>query len=303
MAARALRCGGIRKGATLIEWDISGKCTSPYYTSYYGRPSAEWGDNHLLRGTPRKLYDTWDPVHGAGVGIHPQVIDRYVTITKHGPIPMEVVIFTPCHKCEKCLKHRAALWTARAIQESKDSVRTWFSTMTLRPDVAHLALMHARAKEAQQGVDFDTLRPPEQFRLWVAQISPEITKFLKRVRENSQCYGALRYLLVVEAHKSGVPHFHALFHELDPDKPVRHKVLSKAWNLGFSNHKLVPDKLTIEEDGRIIRPAQYVCSYLNKSSSARVRASERYGQSRLTSLHLDEKWKEYLDPEETRVSF
>ena len=215
---------------------------------------------------------------------------------------MEVLILTPCHKCKACLKHRAALWTARAIQETKAAARTWFCTLTLAPDHAHLALTRARVAEGSQGVDFDRLGQPEQFKLWVAQVSPEITKFLKRVRDRAS-YAPLRYLFVAEGHKSGVPHFHALIHEPNPAMPVRHRMLSESWKLGFSNFRLVRPDYTLEEDGRIIRPAHYVASYLGKDLRARVRASQYYGKATSVGLPFEEGEGGYVDREKTRMIF
>ena len=182
---------------------------------------------------------------------------------------MSVLILTPCHKCGPCLEARQRLWTARATQEIKDSVRTWWGTLTLSPDVAHLALSRARARESSQGIDFDLLPEAEKFGLWHAQIAPEITKYLKRIRHHMGT-DAMRYLFVVEAHESGVPHYHALIHECDPAKPVRKRTLDSQWTLGLIKQwRLVND----------IYPAGYVCKYLAKDARARLRASQDYGSS------------------------
>ena len=181
---------------------------------------------------------------------------------------MSVLILTPCHKCEPCLEARQKLWTARATQEIKDSVRTWFGTLTLSPDTWMLALSRARARQAAQGVAFDLLPEGEKFTLWNAQIAPEITKYLKRVR--FECGGTLRYLFVTEAHQSGVPHYHALVHECDPANPVRKRTLDRQWTLGLVKQwRLVDD----------VAPAHYVCKYLGKDQRARTRASQDYGSS------------------------
>lgn len=103
-----------------------------------------------------------------------------------------------------------------------------------------------------------------QFNKHVNAIGPEIGKFLKRVRKNT---GAkLRYLLVAEPHKSGLPHFHMLIHQCDTHIPVRYDDLKSQWRLGFSAWKLTDYK-----------SASYVCKYLSKSLRARVRASQAYG--------------------------
>ena len=143
--------------------------------------------------------------------------------------------------------------------------RTWFGTLTLRPDRQQFALDSARMKCARQGIDFDGLSDDERFRLRHNFVSQELTRWMKRVRKNS---GApLRYCLVAEAHKSGAPHYHVLIHECDPALPVRKEVLKSAWTWGFTKFVLVKDQ----------RAALYVTKYLSKDARARVRASLQYG--------------------------
>src|SRR3546814_836309 len=83
----------------------------------------------------------------------------------------------------------------------------------------------------------------------------------------------LRYLLVVEPHDDGFPHFHILMHE--QDSPVRKALLEEQWRSGFSHWRLVKN-----EDPRSV---YYACKYLTKSHQTRVRASRRYGQAHLVS--------------------
>lgn len=202
---------------------------------------------------------------------------------------MCVTIITKCHKCEICLREKAALWTARAIQECNDASRTWFGTLTLSPDAWMLALSRARARERAQGIDYDQLPPPERFALWNSQIQVDITKYIKRVRmEALRLAGApdnvpqspIRYLFVVEKHQSGVPHYHALIHETLPGIPVRKHTLDDQWKLGFTKWRLIPD-LVETDDGTYYKPARYVCKYLQKDAFGRTRASIDYGVARL----------------------
>lgn len=124
----------------------------------------------------------------------------------------------------------------------------------------------ARQRLWSGGTDFDALSPHEQFMERMTEIGREVTLYLKRVRKES---GArVRYLLVAEAHKTGLPHLHILVHEASPDKPVRHKTLEGQWKLGFTRFKLAHD----------VKTASYVCKYISKALLARVRASLRYGQ-------------------------
>lgn len=109
----------------------------------------------------------------------------------------------------------------------------------------------------------------EQFVQRHKTIARWLTLWVKRVRKNS---GApIRYLLVCEAHKSGLPHYHMLLHERSPELQVRKRMLQAEWQAyGFTNCKLV------EQDQHA---ARYVSKYLAKSALARVRASVRYGAS------------------------
>src|SRR3546814_8298459 len=90
-----------------------------------------------------------------------------------------------------------------------------------------------------------------------------VRSWLKRVRSVTGV--PLRYLLVVEPHDDGFPHFHILMHE--QDSPVRKALLEEQWRSGFSHWRLVKN-----EDPRSV---YYACKYLTKSHQTRVRASRR----------------------------
>lgn len=145
--------------------------------------------------------------------------------------------------------------------------RTWFGTLTLRPEEQYRMQMIATARTTSRRCEaFERLPPAKQFAAVHREIGAEITRYFKRVRQTS---GApLRYLLVAEAHKTGLPHYHMLVHERCMDSPVRKRTLQECWDLGFTNFKLAEKE-----------HAFYVCKYLAKQSLARVRASLRYGQS------------------------
>jgi hypothetical protein len=134
------------------------------------------------------------------------------------------------------------------------SCRTWFGTLTLSPEQHYLASIRAGSTE---------------FARRHKEISVDLTKYLKRLRWDSGA--AFRYCLVVEAHKSGLPHYHMLLHETDPGSAVRYRTLKGQWQHGFSAWKAVDPE---EVDPRM---AWYAAKYLSKSSLARVRASKDYG--------------------------
>lgn len=156
------------------------------------------------------------------------------------------------------------MWARNAITEIMASERTWFGTLTLRPEELYRCLSAARSKAAKRGrVDFDALPWSEQFALVHQQAALDITLMLKRLRKQGHRF---RYMLVAEAHQSGAPHYHVLLHEVA--EPIRKATLDKEWPLGFSKWKLA-DRSS----------AWYVCKYLAKNSACRVRASLRYGKT------------------------
>jgi len=171
-----------------------------------------------------------------------------------------------CRRCESCRRARSAMWRLRSAQETATSNRTWMGTLTLSPESQQTTLERVRAKEAMSGIDFDVLPLREQFELLVSEIGRDLTKYLKRIRFESGA--ALRYLLVSERHKSGLPHFHALVHEPVMHSRIGERVLREQWQLGFSRWKLADTK-----------SPGYVCKYIAKDAHTRIRASLHYGES------------------------
>lgn len=174
-----------------------------------------------------------------------------------------------CRVCPPCLARRRALWAARALQEVRVHPRTWFVTLTCKPEVHYLHLEMARAYASRSGVEFSTLSDRQRFARRVNVLGHQLTKCVKRWRKNS-C-ADLRYLFVFEAHKSGDPHIHGLVHEVNFTRHITKRELQGSWeSLGFSLCKLV----NREHNGAA---AGYVCKYLAKDMRTRVRASIGYG--------------------------
>lgn len=149
----------------------------------------------------------------------------------------------------------------RIFGELRAANRTWLVTLTLSPESHVLMANRARLRLSKQGVDFDRLEPDDAFGERHSEISKEITKFLKRIRKQGHRF---RYVVVAEAHKSGLPHYHLLIFEGFQEIPKR--TIQAEWHLGFSNCKLTD-----------IKGAWYVAKYLTKDARARVRASIRFG--------------------------
>lgn len=170
-----------------------------------------------------------------------------------------------CRKCETCLMHRRRHWTARAISETRSSLRTWFGTLTLRPDRATWAHMSALKRLAD--AEHRDAPPQRVFEETAKSVGPELQRFLKRCRKLSSAH--LRYLLVCEAHQSGLPHWHMLLHEHQGS--ISKRSLEACWRFGFSQWRLVD----VEDP----RAAGYVCKYISKETTLAPRASIRYGSA------------------------
>lgn len=196
---------------------------------------------------------------------NPQTVVREGRPFRHKPGPSRILVLentVPCRKCGPCLARRARIWTRRAMAEVAASTRTWFATLTLSPQEQMTNVMRAR----QQNPGYAELSEIGKFKAQVAAFGPTVQRYLKRVRKQS---GArFRYMIVAERHKSGLPHFHMLLHEVSMDQPVRKEILRSQWVHGFSRWKLA-DKFS----------ARYACKYLSKEASARVRASRFYGNA------------------------
>lgn len=233
----AYAAGARRRSAFITEWSIAGDCESPYFTEIQGRPERRPGD------------------------------PRYQIVGVGHPTPQTLWLHTRCRRCRRCLRMRARRWFGGALRETKASTRTWFGTLTLSPEWQLRALSTARVNLAAQGVDFDCLDGPAQFLERHKAVSPELTKYIKRIRKESGA--ALRYLLVAEKHESGLPHYHMLVHEAPLGGTVSHRTLSTQWGLGFERWRL--------SDPQKPARAGYLCKYLSKSLQARVRASQGYG--------------------------
>lgn len=189
-------------------------------------------------------------------------------------------LWVRCRKCDACLLHRARLWTARGIDETKAARRTWFGTLTFAPIWATKHRYASELRASRRGHALDQMTDAERFAYFASETGVEVTKWLKRTRKNT---GArLRYLLTCEAHKSGVPHYHVLLHETSEVAATK-RALEAAWKQGFSHWRLV-------QPGE--GAAAYACKYLAKSALTRVRASQHYGS--VKADHLAERIEEAL---------
>lgn len=229
LGRRALDAGAVMLRPRVFRWNTSPWCDDPFTTVVSG---------HERTGIRRAGFSL-DRIAGGWIEV-----------------------LTACRRCAGCARHRRALWGARARSEIAAAVRTWFGTLTLHPHYQAMTRMQARK---DRGASWSRLSEMDKILAQHDVISKEITRYLKRVRKNSGC--EIRYLLVMELHKSGLPHYHILIHEPSAARGVSWRQLSEPWSWGFSQFKLV--------DGP--QGANYIAKYLSKSLRARVRASIRYG--------------------------
>lgn len=239
---RALRSGARQISESACEWHCEGNCSAAYPTDIVGRPRDREGGQ-----------------------------EGYWHHFKGGKHLLRVTLWTRCRKCDNCRKARANLWRFRAREELRAAGRTWFGTLTLSPINQYRMLVEARAQAATKGVEWRTLSDEERFKRVANASGKEVTRYLKRVRKQSRV--PIRYICVTERHKSGLPHFHLLVHEVEL-KPVKHRILSDQWTYGFEKWKLLP-----HDD---VNGAGYVTKYLTKHDAGRIRASTAYGTPQAT---------------------
>lgn len=198
------------------------------------------------------------PVHGSCLSP--------IMVTEQGGTANRPMLdtYVRCRKCTPCLQAKRALWSARAAQAIVLHPRTWLVTLTCTPAEHFRLLNQARSTAIRSGFSPEEWSPSEEFGARWSQLGSEVTKWLKRVRDKGARFS---YLLVVEAHKSGLPHVHLLMHELCD---LSYRSITEPWSLGFCHAKLVEGT----------DASRYVTKYLVKSALARVRASQQYGQLR-----------------------
>lgn len=255
---------------TIVEWEVAGDCMAPVRFSKLGRDTGKQG-------------------------FRANVFTRLgqVSYGHDAKAPIEVVFETRCRKCPACKRAKKRMWSVRAEIETRRATRTWFGTLTFKPDYLFRAKLIAEAKALSRHTLPSELTEEERFTAMVAVCGREVTLMLKRLRER-ELTRAVRYLLVAEAHKSGNPHFHMLLHEYGT--PITKRELDLQWYPhGFCMWRLVPKGIEVENT-ELRSAVRYVCKYLAKSTRARVRASGGYGNTSLDKDVLENIVKFVLTP-------
>jgi hypothetical protein len=250
LAMRVLTLGGRQRldadgiAQRQFEADFSGICQKPLSFSHWALHSGSVAEITKNQRFPGDL--------PAGV----QAGDKKPGIT--------VDLQVPCRQCEACRAAHGKLWRDRARSEMRTATqrncRNWFGTLTWSPQ-SHWAAECAIREKMDDPSPSDVAIRERRIR----RMGAEATLMLKRIRKNSGV--PIRYLLVTEEHKSGLPHIHILIHEVSDLAPLRKSVLDAAWRGGFCQWRLAKG----------VTAAFYVSKYISKSLGGRVRASAGYG--------------------------
>jgi len=184
-----------------------------------------------------------------------------------------------------------AYWALAAVEQTRlaqeQGRRTWFGTLTLRPEAVAMIQDRAFEEWAQirdsASVELpDWLSDPQcdfRFAMLRGQLVGECQKYWKRLRADGHRF---KYFLVFERHKSGQPHMHWLLHE--DGEPILKRHLVTQWSHGFAKVKLVGrnSRKNVSPE----RAAWYVAKYLGKAVQARQIASRLYRPSRKQDVDL-----------------
>lgn len=236
IADKAIPGGAQQIELTSYTWDVGAFCDDPVSVTHHARRDDRHRRNEKWQTNPGSL-----TLHMQGL---------------------------PCRKCARCLQVRSAEWSRRMQAESETWRRTWFGTFTFRPEVHHAMLMSVLAEKNRRGWNDADFSGADEYNLRCEEVGRQMTLFFKKVRKDRRDEKPLdlRYVWVTEQHKSGLPHVHALIHEVAGD--VTYRRLASRWNRGFLKLNLIDNPKTA---------SRYVAKYITKTQS-RLRASLHYGE-------------------------
>lgn len=105
----------------------------------------------------------------------------------------------PCGKCAHCIARRTSQWSHRLVQEDKDSLCSWFVTLTYNNE--HVP------------------RTPNGFK---TVCKKDVQKFMKRLRHYAPKFPKIKYYAAAEyGSKTQRPHYHIILFNVDPDDVER----------------------------------------------------------------------------------
>lgn len=216
------------------------------------------------------------------------------------PAPLKAGMLVRCRTCRSCLRAKQREWERRANLEwfatlhrtiewfpgrKRPGCGVWFFTGTYAPSIHAEAQWYATSELAKRGIKFVELPERAQWdALMQVYYGPRIDKFLARLRKHA----TFRYLMVAEPHRGGGLndgrlHIHCLFFEASADKDRRltYERVRHAWKYqpgaGFMEFKLKGDDPSVDARRLIGGVVAYLCKYMTKSLSTRIRASQNFG--------------------------
>lgn len=178
-----------------------------------------------------------------------------------------VVLFVPCRRCRKCRYVRSVKLQEAIVDElrgANEHERTYFVTLTLRPREVGKLWTDARIASGSAQPAFKDL---------ARALTRRLRLYLRRLRDRNArpLGGTLRYVAVVEPHRSGHPHCHLLITGTLTSKHIRRA----GWPAGFIHVRLVSSD---PGSGSVGKAAWYVAKYILKSADAVVIRSKLYGK-------------------------
>lgn len=206
----------------------------------------------------------------SGICTEPKVLDFVCDRT-----PWLVTTQVPCNSCQLCRWSKRKMWEERIVDELHKASRTWFCTLTASPQNHLLWEMLAKGRKYTGGKMWHDLSEKQQGRLVNRVATPDLQKWIKRVRKSHGAPKMLRHIIIPEFHTKklrGKPHFHVLIHEVSALYPIRKSQLDQTWHLGFTNFKLVDDS------GQM---GSYISKYVSKDEfhdGVRLKVSLGYGR-------------------------
>lgn len=264
----------------------------------YGRIQYVREDDERAGGKPRRVV-VLDVKHTCEQPYEYELHARWSS--RHGKRVKPLIVrgSARCRKCEACMSYRSWQWRTKGLAEFAAHRYTLFGTFTMSPEQHYM--LDARIASGANGRprrDMRDLAAQEVFSLRTQAFGDELQKWLKRVREGRQGEKPqLRYMLIAEMHDGektsdemrGRPHFHIMLHTQTIQTLVRGAIedktsewlvtkagrilvkddawLRQQWTYGFTNFELAKDD----------RAVWYVCKYISKAMTCRVRASYGYG--------------------------
>ena len=176
----------------------------------------------------------------------------------------EVLLQTPCRRCEKCLTFKALRVRDQAMREIVRAKRTWFITLTF--DEGNLLALTGKQYRERGSKDKRLEKAAYRY----------VQRWLKRLRKKNP-EATLRYLAVFElGETTGRPHFHVLLHETG-NRPVSKRSIEDNWTSPIVHARLVRGLEAETRQGVTNNIARYVTKYLVKNPDCRKRASQAYG--------------------------